>query len=201
MEENMLTTFNSTGLAESAGNVTVFNYDPLSGEYEGESDEYLAEGVGIPANSTLIVPPDEETGKARVFSDGAWALVSDHRGEQVYHTADGSVVTISQLGEYPEGTTVEAPGTVYDKWDGAKWVTDADAQKAAEVSAAESKRNLLISLANDFMNSKQWPGKAAMGRLTDTEKSLYNTWLDYLDALNAVDTTTAPDITWPQTPA
>lgn len=47
------------------------------------------------------------------------------------------------------------------------------------------------------MNSKQWPGKAAMGRLTDSEKAQYNAWLDYLDTLEIVDTSTAPDINWP----
>ncbi|WP_275219723.1 tail fiber assembly protein, partial [Citrobacter freundii] len=29
----------------------------------------------------------------------------------------------------------------------------------------------------------------------------YNAWLDYLDALEAVDTSTAPDITWAQVPS
>ncbi|MQK17566.1 hypothetical protein EI013_03255 [Escherichia coli] len=29
----------------------------------------------------------------------------------------------------------------------------------------------------------------------------YNSWLDYLDALEAVDTSSAPDINWPTPPA
>ena len=32
------------------------------------------------------------------------------------------------------------------------------------------------------------------------ELAQYNLWLDYLDALEAVNTSTAPDITWPQQP-
>ena len=40
-----------------------------------------------------------------------------------------------------------------------------------------------------------------MGRLKDEEKEQYNAWLDYLDALEAVDTSTAPDIVWPTAPA
>ncbi|HCN8307127.1 TPA: tail fiber assembly protein, partial [Escherichia coli] len=43
-------------------------------------------------------------------------------------------------------------------------------------------------------------GKAAMGRLKDAEKVQYNAWLDYLDALELVDTTSAPDIEWPEKP-
>ncbi|AOL12120.1 tail fiber assembly protein [Enterobacter sp. HK169] len=65
---------------------------------------------------------------------------------------------------------------------------------------ADSQKQLLIDQANEYINSKQWPGKAAMGRLKDSEKSQYNDWLDYLDELEAIDTATAPDIEWPERP-
>lgn len=51
------------------------------------------------------------------------------------------------------------------------------------------------------MNSKQWPGKAAIGRLKGDDLAKYNLWLDYLDALEAIDTASAPDIKWPTLPA
>lgn len=66
---------------------------------------------------------------------------------------------------------------------------------------AEIERQKRIFEANDYMNNKQWPGKAAMGRLKDSEKEQYNAWLDYLDELEVVDTSSAPDITWPEPPA
>ncbi|MHV99531.1 tail fiber assembly protein [Escherichia coli] len=69
------------------------------------------------------------------------------------------------------------------------------------VAAADAEKQDRIDQANEYMNSKQWPGKAAMGRLKDNEKAQYNAWLDYLDELEAVDTSTAPDITWPTPPA
>ncbi|ABP59505.1 tail assembly chaperone [Enterobacter sp. 638] len=69
------------------------------------------------------------------------------------------------------------------------------------VAQAEIEKQSRIDAANAYINSKQWPGKAAMGRLKDTEKAQYNLWLDYLDELEAVDTSTAPDITWPEPPA
>ena len=68
------------------------------------------------------------------------------------------------------------------------------------VAMAEAERQSLKNSANSFINSNQWPGKAAMGRLKDTEKAQYNAWLDYLDALDAVDTSEAPDIDWPKSP-
>ena len=40
----------------------------------------------------------------------------------------------------------------------------------------------------------------ALGRLSDEDKQSFNEWLDYMDALEAVDTSTAPDITWPEIP-
>ncbi|EFM6533133.1 tail fiber assembly protein [Escherichia coli] len=69
------------------------------------------------------------------------------------------------------------------------------------VAAAGTEKQQRIDLANEFMNSKQWPGKAAIGRLKGDELAQYNQWLDYLDALEAVDTSTAPDIAWPTSPA
>jgi hypothetical protein len=37
-------------------------------------------------------------------------------------------VEVTTLGDYPEGTTPNAPASPYDKWDGEKWVTDTDAK-------------------------------------------------------------------------
>ncbi len=42
--------------------------------------------------------------------------------------------------------------------------------------------------------------KLALGRITPDEKARLNAWLDYLDLLEAVDTSLAPDIDWPQKP-
>ena len=69
------------------------------------------------------------------------------------------------------------------------------------IEISESKRQLLINQANEYMNSKQWPGKAAIGRLKDDELAQYNLWLDYLDALELVDSSSVPDIEWPTPPA
>lgn len=42
--------------------------------------------------------------------------------------------------------------------------------------------------------------KLALGRITPDEKARLNAWLDYLDLLEAVDTSLAPDIGWPKKP-
>ncbi|MBU2675015.1 tail fiber assembly protein [Hafnia paralvei] len=105
-------------------------------------------------------------------------------------------VASEYMGEPPEGKKREAGPDGHPVWveipppTPDELVADADAQKQA-----------LIDQANVYMNSKQWPGKAAMGRLSDAEKAQYNAWLDYLDALEAVDTSSAPYINWPPIPA
>ncbi|NIG81799.1 tail fiber assembly protein [Klebsiella sp. Ap-873] len=68
------------------------------------------------------------------------------------------------------------------------------------VAIAEAEKQQRIEQANEFINNKQWPGKAVMGRLKDAEKVQYNLWLDYLDALDAIDTSSAPGIKWPTQP-
>ena len=69
------------------------------------------------------------------------------------------------------------------------------------IALAELKKGKLINEANEHMNSRQWPGKAAIGRLKGEELAQYNLWLDYLDALELVDPSSAPDIEWPTPPA
>ncbi|HDX9343569.1 TPA: tail fiber assembly protein, partial [Escherichia coli] len=69
------------------------------------------------------------------------------------------------------------------------------------IKMAEYERQRRIDTANEHMNNRQWPGKAAIGRLKGEELVQYNLWLDYLDALELVDTSSAPDIEWPGPPA
>ncbi|EHW2658942.1 TPA: tail assembly chaperone [Escherichia coli] len=70
-----------------------------------------------------------------------------------------------------------------------------------QIAAAELEKQQLINQVNEYIYSKQWPGKAAIGRLKGEELAQYNLWLDYLDALELVDTSSAPDIEWPTPPA
>ncbi len=91
-------------------------------------------------------------------------------------------------------------------WDSKKnkWTITKDGIKEkekAEKVALENEKNNLIRDANDYINSKQWPSKLALGRLKDSEKAEFNLWLDYLDSLDAVDLSTPSDVKWPEQPA
>lgn len=69
-----------------------------------------------------------------------------------------------------------------------------------EVAAAEGKKKSLIASANEFIDSKQWPAKLMLGRLSDEDKKAFNKWLDYIDAVSLIETDSAPDILWPEPP-
>lgn len=103
------------------------------------------------------------------------------------------------IGTDGELTLSDSKPSQWHTWDSDtnEWVISTDAQ----IKLADDEKSRLTQGANDYINSKQWPGKAAMGRLSDSEKAQYNLWLDYLDELEAVDTSTAPDIIWPEAPA
>ncbi|WP_433647185.1 tail fiber assembly protein [Kosakonia pseudosacchari] len=80
------------------------------------------------------------------------------------------------------------------------WADIPAPSKAELVSSAADVKAQKIQAANDLMNSKQWPGKAVLGRLKGDELAQYQSWLDYLDELETVDTSDAPDIRWPDEP-
>ncbi|MDN3816940.1 tail fiber assembly protein [Morganella morganii] len=70
--------------------------------------------------------------------------------------------------------------------------------QAQRIEMAEEQKQYLISEVHTETQMLQT--KLALGRIKDDEKTLLNAWLDYLDELEAVDVSTAPDIIWPVKP-
>lgn len=191
--------FDGNGLATEPGEIRCFYYNAETGEYTGWSDDYIHEGVSMPGNSTDIDPGDEIPGKVSVFTGGAWIQQEDHRGTVVYSTADGLESIVDYIGEIKPGFTQLMPATRFDKWDGEKWVTDTEAQHGAAVKAAEIQRQSLIYTAMAPISLIQL--KLQAGRnLTQAETTRLNAVLDYIDAVQATDTSTAPDVIWPEPP-
>ncbi|HGX3642203.1 TPA: tail fiber assembly protein [Escherichia coli] len=181
---------NSELITTKAGNITVYNYDGETWEYISASTEYLAVGVGIPAYSCLDAPGTSKAGYTicRSVDLKSWEYVSDHRGEIVYSTETGESKEITAPGDYPENTTTIAPLTPYDKWNGEKWVTDTEAQRQSLIDAAMASISLI--------QLKLQAGR----KLTQAETTRLNAVLDYIDAVTATDTSTAPDVIWPELP-
>ncbi|HCL7062584.1 TPA: tail fiber assembly protein [Escherichia coli] len=192
---------NSGLVATKAGDITVYNYDGETREYISTSSEYLAVGVGIPAYSCLDAPGIHKAGYAicRSVNLNSWEYVPDHRGEIVYNTETGESKQITAPSDYPENTTTIAPLTPYDKWDGEKWVTDTEAQHSAAVDAAEAQRQSLIDAAMASIGLIQLKLQAGR-KLMQAETTRLNAVLDYIDAVTATNTSTAPDVIWPELP-
>ncbi len=191
---------NENHLAREAGDVTVYNFDALSREYLSRSLEYLAVGVGIPANATLDAPLSAKTGFAvrRDATGQAWEYIHDHRGETVYDTTRGEPKSVSELGDYPADVTTLKPATPYDIWNGSAWVTDENAQKTALIAAAEQSKTQQLNAAKEHISL--WQTELQLGIISDDDKARLITWLEYIKRVQAVDTTTAPDISWPEQP-
>lgn len=76
----------------------------------------------------------------------------------------------------------------------------ADQDPAELIASADAEKQNRLSYATNKI--VVWQTKLLMGRtLTDSESAKLNAWMDYIDAVQAIDTSTAPDINWPEPPA
>lgn len=191
-------TLDKNGLAKSAGTLTIYNFDAVSGEFTGSSDEFLAQGVGLPANACITEPTATEAGRVALYRDGSWLAVADHRGETVYSLTDGAAILIDVPGDYPPDTTPLKPATAWDKWDGEKWITDPAEEKAASIEEARERQAALISEANNI--TQAWQTQLRLDMITDTDKTSLMAWMKYVQDVQAVNIQAAPDVTWPQKP-
>ncbi|KAI3489584.1 hypothetical protein L1887_46635 [Cichorium endivia] len=132
----------------------------------------------------------------QIFS--SWEYVADHRGETVFSTETGEAVHVSAPGDYPDGTTKLAPATPYDVWNGSEWVTDNEAQHMADVEAAEQQKAALLAEAQTTISL--WQTELQLGIISDEDKVTLINWLTYIKLLQAVETSTVPDISWPPAP-
>ncbi|SAB59117.1 tail assembly protein [Enterobacter roggenkampii] len=191
---------NSELIATEAGNITVYNYDNETREYLSSTVEYLAVGVGVPANSCVDAPGESKVGFAicRTTDLSRWEYIVDHRGNTVYSTETGEALIVSVIGNYPEDTTTLPPTTSYDFWDGSKWVTDTKAQHVADVTIAEQKKTALLAEATTII--APLVDAQAGGYIDDADVPRLAEWQRFRYKLTKVDTSNAPIINWPARP-
>lgn len=70
--------------------------------------------------------------------------------------------------------------------------------KPEQISAAEYKKESLLMSAKQHISI--WQTQLQLGMISDTDKASLIVWMNYITALQAVDTSTAPDINWPTPP-
>lgn len=191
----------ANGLAIRAGWIAVYSADTQSQEFIGVNNEYLPLGVSLPASGyadSPVLPTEPDKAVRRNDVGNAWEIVTDLRGKTAYRTETGQPEEIGFIGDLPDTLTLLAPQTHYDKWNGAKWVTDKVLQKAAAVQEAEEKKTRLLNAAA----AKIAPLQDAVdtGMATDDDKEQLMAWKTYRVLLNRIDTSKAPDIEWPVVP-
>lgn len=191
-------TLDKNGLAKSAGTVTVYNFNAVSGEFTGSSDEFLAQGVGLPGNACITAPPATDVGRVALYRDGSWLAVADHRGETIYSVTDGAAILIDVPGDYPADTTPLKPATSWDKWDGKKWVTDSAEEKAAAIKEAKERQAALIAEANSI--TQAWQTQLRLDMITDKDKASLMTWMKYIQAVQSIDIDVLSEVVWPSKP-
>jgi hypothetical protein len=192
---------NNNGLASVAGWLTIYSIEPVQREYQQAALEYLSEGVGLPALSFVdkpILPNKAGLALVRSVDGTAWETLPDYRGQTVYSTVTGEPQTVAVIGDLPRDVTLEVPATPFDKWNGKKWVTDTREQQQAAVDAAQQELMLRQQKAESAIAPLETAIRLNMA--TEAEKAALTAWETYSVLLNRVDTTTAPDVAWPQSP-
>ncbi|WP_115190427.1 tail fiber assembly protein [Citrobacter braakii] len=181
--------------------ITIYNLSSSTNEFIGKGDGYIPANTGLPAYSTDIAPPSASDGFVAVFNfeSGKWTVVEDHRGKTVYNIHTGSAITISQLGNLPDGVVTVAPEGQFVKWDGKKWVHDTEAEKTALITLLTQQKDSLLT----FATSKIGPLQDAvdLGIATDAETVLLLAWKKYRVLINRIKPDDASDISWPEQPA
>ncbi|MFP1869273.1 tail fiber assembly protein [Lonsdalea quercina] len=66
------------------------------------------------------------------------------------------------------------------------------------IAAAESKRVQLLNYADEVV--KDWRVELALDEISVEDKAKLSAWISYKKAVKSVDTSTVPDITWPEKP-
>lgn len=82
-----------------------------------------------------------------------------------------------------------------------KWVITPESAEKKEKDDAFIISQRKTQLLGDAKNTISiWQTKLLLGIIKDDEKQKLVEWLKYIDAITAIDTTTAPDIDWPEKP-
>lgn len=96
------------------------------------------------------------------------------------------------------GTAPEGKVRGSDKKGNPAWVDIPLPTKEELITDSEAKKQKLISEV--VSETEMLRAKLALKRIKPDEEAMLNAWLDYLDELEAVDVSTAPDIIWPVKP-
>ncbi|HGJ5883910.1 tail fiber assembly protein [Arsenophonus sp.] len=200
--ESSMTTLNERGFAISDGYILIYEYlNDSTREYSGAKYAFLSKYTGLRDGYTLdapVLPDNEEYALIRSKDQKDWFYVPDHRGKTVYKTDNRYPYIVDYPGEIKPGFTFLEPKTVFDYWDGDKWVTDKEAQKKDDLQNAGYAKQSRINRASEIIQPLQDAVDLDMAT-ADEIKQLRN-WKRYRLNVYRQDISNAPDIDWPKKP-
>lgn len=127
-----------------------------------------------------------------------YALVKDGVVENtVIWDGEGDLFSDYQVIELSEDESA-GPGWSYD---GKEFYPPPEPEKSHDelVEEADQQKQALLDHAAEV--TSDWKTELALGIISDEDKASLISWMNYIKAVKAVDTSTAPDITWPTPPA
>lgn len=94
-------------------------------------------------------------------------------------------------------------GNIKNGWveiskDEAIYITNPPETKEQLIDEAEAQKQALIAEANQ--KTQFWQTQLMLDIITDEDKASLTEWMLYVQKVQAVDTSTAPDIIWPEKP-
>lgn len=78
------------------------------------------------------------------------------------------------------------------------WVAIPPLQKKQLIEQVEAQKQMLITEATQ--KTQLWQTQLMLGIITDEDKASLTEWMLYVQKVQAVDTSAAPDIIWPEKP-
>ncbi|MEQ5220486.1 tail fiber assembly protein [Providencia alcalifaciens] len=189
--------FDESGLAIKAGWAQVYLCDPMTREYVRASLDNVPLGGSVVADAYLDkpeLPTKSDIAIIRSADEKSWLHIADYRGKTAYHTENGQPIIIDFIGDLPTTLTLQKPKTEFDKWNGKKWVTDTEAQKASFSAKAEHEKSQRLEEAEQHIAMLE--RKVRLEMATDDEKDLLIAWEIYSIKVADADTSKAPDIDW-----
>lgn len=191
----------TNGLATKVGWIKVYVADSKTREYLNATMESVYFDVSVSAGAYTDAPElPTKAGLSVIRSeDGSkWEIVADNRGKTAYKKESRQPIIIDFIGDLPDELTLLEPKTEFDVWNGKKWVVDAKAQKEFVISQAEYEKAQRLDEAEQHIAMLE--RKIRLGMATNEEVELHKQWEIYSINVADIDTSTAPDITWPVKP-
>lgn len=192
----MVSAFDNDGIAKSDVELTVYDYDPQTGEFAGSFIWKCLKGTGLPAHATTLEPPKFGYGKNVRFKNGGWEVVDDHRGKVMHSTTTLESFVIDKIGAIPDGFTLEDPTSVWDEWIKGKWVLN-------ETKRSESIYQANLQLRKDKVNEAAQIIDALSDLVDDDSMPpaavrMHQAWKKYRSLLMLVN---LADPSWPDEPS